>query len=161
MIAAEDMLSIQQAISAYGAGVDTGDARYFRRCFTADAELWLTGKRQSVAEYLAQCQKATARLTAMQHHCAATLLAETPDADGGISGRTPFVAYHFAPDVAEPLLIGGEYEDLFRRTPLGWRIAKRIGHPRWQSGDPRIVTSLVGGTDLESHAQHPAQDSQI
>lgn len=143
MIPVEVMLSIQQAVSAYGAGVDTGDARYFRRCFTDDAELWLIGKRQCVLEYMAQCQKANARLAAMQHHCAATLLGEDPDASGAISGRTPFVAFHFAPGVTEPLVIGGEYEDVFRPTPSGWRIAKRTGHARWQSGDMKIVTSLL------------------
>jgi hypothetical protein len=140
---AEDILSIQEAVCAYGAGVDTGDARYFERCFLPEAELWLIGKRQTVAEYAAQCRKAHGLLTAMQHHCAPTLLDKAAAGDGSIGGRTPFVAYHFVAGQSEPIVIGGEYEDLFRPTLSGWRIAKRTGRARWSVGNSEILEALM------------------
>jgi ketosteroid isomerase-like protein len=33
---------------------------------------------------------------------------------------------------APPLLVFGSYDDRFRRTPAGWRIAQRVDHPSIQ-----------------------------
>ncbi len=140
---ADDIISIQQAVAAYGAAIDSGDMRYFDYCFAPDAELWLVGHKQTVADYVAQCQKAHGLLAAMQHHCAATFLDSEAALDGSIEGRTPFVAYHFAHAQDEPLIVGGEYVDVFRPTESGWRIAKRTGRARWQVGDLAMLTSLM------------------
>lgn len=139
----DDIFAIQQAVSAYGAAVDTGDPTLFACCFTSDAELLLMGRVLTVTEYAAQCQKASAWLVAMQHQFGPTLLASTHMEDGTIGARTPFVAYHFVPGRPDPLIIGGEYEDIFCRTTEGWRIAKRSGIARWHIGDQTLLSPLL------------------
>lgn len=139
----DDIISIQQAVAAYGAALDSADVNLFRRCFTPDAELFLVGYKQTVAEYVAQCQKAYDLLEAMHHQCAITLLDCEPTSDGSIGGRTPFIAYHFGKNHSEPLVIGGEYLDVFCRTSKGWRIARRTGRARWQTGDPTMLAPLM------------------
>lgn len=140
---ADDICSIQQAVAAYGAALDSADLGLFELCFTADAELWLLGFKHTVVEYIAQCQKAHDLLDAMHHHCAVTLLDSEQAADGSIKGRTPYIAYHFAKNRSEPLIIGGEYLDVFRPTDMGWRIAKRTGNARWQAGDATMLEPLM------------------
>ena len=140
---ADDILSIQQAVAAYGVALDGAEVSLFERCFTQDAELFLVGFKQTVDEYVAQCQKAYNLLEAMHHHCATTLLDCDRKSDGSIGGRTPFVAYHFGKNHNEPLVIGGEYLDVFCRTSKGWRIARRTGRARWQMGDPTMLAPLM------------------
>jgi hypothetical protein len=132
--------------AAYASAADAADGPGFAAAFTDDGELWVPDRSGGAAPVLAargtlrlaQVPSGLLRYHATRHEVLGAELAVDGDlATGSITG----VAHHLvAPDGA-PSGAAGEgpgtdvvwhlrYDDRYRRTPAGWRIALRTLHVR-------------------------------
>jgi len=130
----------ERLVTKYCHLVDHGQAAQVAELFTEDGvwaspEATMTGREQIRAGFQRR-QEDTAR---MSRHVCCNLLVEVVDEDhaGGVVYLTLYradgdPARRVSPSAAPSVV--GEYRDRFRRTPDGWRFAKR-----------EIEVSFLGG----------------
>jgi uncharacterized protein (TIGR02246 family) len=130
----------ERLVTRYCHLVDHGQAAQVAELFTEDGvwaspEATMTGREQIRAGFQRR-QENTAR---MSRHVCCNLLVEVVDEDhaGGVVYLTLYrtdgdPARRVSPSAAPSVV--GEYRDRFRRTPDGWRFAKR-----------EIEVSFLGG----------------
>ena len=121
---------IADVVHRYAWALDTGDADAFARCFTADGELlwdafdapyqWKgADELRRFAAFLRDLPTTAGR----QHHVSNLVI----DAEGGAVRGRSYVAVMVRQGAAPyPLTVLGWYEDIYRRTDAGWRIARRV-----------------------------------
>ena len=132
-----DRIEIDDLITRYATAVDTKDWDLYRTVFTDDAIIDYTsaggirGGLGEVVEWLSHALKLfpmTQHLITNRH---VVLEGDTA------TGRSYYYNPLGRPDGKggmQLLFFGGYYNDRFRRTPEGWRIAERIEETAWVEG---------------------------
>ena len=131
-----DRMAIADVIDDYAAAVDGRDWALLSSLFTADATLDYTssgGPRGTRDEVVGWISQSLPLVTLTQHLVTNKRISVTGDsAASSCSLLNPLV---FAgDDGAQLLLLGGRYEDRWRRTSDGWRITERVHVTDWTAG---------------------------
>lgn len=147
-VAAVDEAEIRSVILSYVEAVDGRDFERIADAFTETAELENTFESyipggDAFTGVLARGAKEIAggvgslmrRLDATQHFLGAVWLEPV---EGGVRTRTQVIAHHHRG--VGFYHSGGTYTDHFVRTDDGWRIARRVLHTSWTTGDPSVIT---------------------
>ena len=126
-----DLAEIHHLHSKYNQGTDFGNADMWLNAFTEDAifRIGETGEyigREQMTEWRRQSFAPRADDYTYRHWNSSWVI--TPDGEGRATGRIYWLA--FDPS-AEPITIvdTGVYEDIYVKTPEGWRIKQRHAHP--------------------------------
>lgn len=132
-LSADDRLDLTDLAHRYAAAVDDRDPARVAALFTEDGVLasprpprHLDPTDEAVGhDGIAQAMSRLAGLVLTQHAVVGTV----HDADGpdSASGRVTCIAHHVLPD-ATSLVWHLTYRDRYRRTPEGWRFARRDLH---------------------------------
>jgi hypothetical protein len=123
-----DRLDIIDVLHRYMYAVDRRDWELLGTCFTEDATVDFSGAggpNAGAAELVAWLAD-TMGLFAMTQHTVSNVLIEVSgdEATGQAYFSNPMtIAHDGGPN--DLLFSGGAYDDRFRRTPQGWRIAAR------------------------------------
>jgi len=132
-----DRIEIDDLITRYATAVDTKDWDLYRTVFTDDAVIDYTsagGIRGSLGEVVEWLSHALKLFPMTQHLI--TNRHVVLDGDTA-SGRSYYYNPLGRPDGKggmQLLFFGGYYNDRFRRTAEGWRIAERIEETAWVEG---------------------------
>jgi hypothetical protein len=140
-----DRAAIDDLLARYCFAIDLRNWDELREVFAADAVITYSGPRVSsgIADIVAFFTEATSTVAATQH----LLHTSRVWADGSYAARglTHVTAHHIARDIDLPapapavFTVTGTYDDVFARTPAGWRISRRELRLLTQSGDPSIL----------------------
>lgn len=131
-----DILSIEQALSRYGYGLDERLWEAWDDVFTEDAILDFTpmgGTRQTPAEMAARLSKPDPKRLFAQHPV--TNLVIDIDGDTAIVRSEYIVETGRRAETPGDIILssgGGSYVDEFVRTPAGWRIRLRKISLKWK-----------------------------
>jgi hypothetical protein len=125
-LAAADYLEIQQLVARYPYAVDMhgGDGSAYAALFTSDGSFGTQAKGTAqLAELAAKTNKDRSGPAFTRHFVTNVVIKSSPE---GATGRSYLVAL----DISEggkptTILHGGHYEDVYVRTPQGWRIKSR------------------------------------
>ena len=132
-----DRIEIDDLITRYATAVDTKDWDLYRTVFTDDAVIDYTsagGIRGSLGEVVEWLSHALKLFPMTQHLI--TNRHVVLDGDTA-TGRSYYYNPLGRPDGKggmQLLFFGGYYNDRFRRTADGWRIAERIEETAWVDG---------------------------
>ena len=126
----QDYGEIMGLYGRYAQGSDFRDAELFVSAFADDA-VFTTGPDQSVegrdalmAQRLERFQGQTGD-SGTRHYVSSWVI--TPTADGGAEGRAYWLVLSVSGEQPESR-VSGYYEDVFVKTPNGWRIQSRTNH---------------------------------
>ena len=132
VLTAQDHAAIGQLYARYNQGVDFRDADMWLSVFADDGVFQFRDEKyegqQELAEYRAKTFARTAGGPDIRHWNGSIVVTPTPD---GVEGR----AYWIMVDVSSAVpteVASGHYDDVFVKTPDGWRIKVRTGY-----SDPR------------------------
>jgi ketosteroid isomerase-like protein len=148
MLTADDRWAIADTLSTYCLAVDTRDLALLDSVLTEDVEcIFQTGARtgrDNVREFIGGV---LANLTATQHNLTSSVV--TGDGDHA-TGKTYLIVQHVKDGIegGTTFLMGGTYNDDFRREAFGWRIARRQLVGSWRSGNPAVLglpSTAAGG----------------
>ena len=124
-LTAADYVEIQQLVSRYGYALDThADNGYaYADLFTVDGAFGNTQGREALAELARTTQKDRGGPAFTRHYLTNVLIYPTPEGARGSQ-------YLMALDVSEgegpsSIVHGGRYEDVYVKTPAGWRFKSR------------------------------------
>jgi len=127
----EAITQCQRLALAFGKHVDYGEAEAAAALFTEDCVFERRGEVLRGRDALVATQRAHGPNRVTRHHCL-TPVVTLIDSDTA-EGVTYFVLYRhvFAEASPGPAPLSGpevvgDYVDLFKRTPQGWRISKRV-----------------------------------
>ena len=131
-----DYIEIQQLAIRYSYGLDTkGDDGYlYADVFTADGEFIgkqvpLTQGREALARVARSVRKANSQY--VRHFITNHVIEPSPE---GATGKVYLMVVDCEEGQPSSIYIGGHYEDVYVRTPDGWRIKRRdaraMGPPR-------------------------------
>lgn len=131
-----DVIEIQQLAIRYAYGLDTGADNGFMYAdvFTPDGEFVgrqvpLTQGRDALARVARSVRKANSQYV---RHFITNHVIE-PSADGA-TGKVYLMVVDCEEGQPSSIYIGGHYEDVYVKTPMGWRIKRRdaraMGPPR-------------------------------
>ena len=132
-----DRIEIDDLITRYATAVDTKDWDLYRTVFTDDAVIDYTsagGIRGSLGEVVEWLSHALKLFPMTQHLI--TNRHVVLDGDTA-TGRSYYYNPLGRPDGKggmQLLFFGGYYNDRFRRTADGWRIAERVEETAWVEG---------------------------
>ena len=119
------LLEIQQLVARYGYAVDThADNGYaYADLFTPDGVFGKTKGREALAELARTTQKDRGGPAYTRHYLTNVIVYPTPDGARGSQ-------YLMAIDVSEggkpsSVVHGGRYDDVYVKTPVGWRFKSR------------------------------------
>ena len=126
-----DYLELQQLVARYSYAVDMhgGDGSAFAALFTPDGSI-STPDRGALARGTAQLTELAAKTNAdrsgpafARHYVTNVVIKPAP---GGATGRSYLVTIDGA-EGSKPttMLSGGHYDDVYVKTPQGWRIRSR------------------------------------
>ena len=128
-LTAADYVEIQQLVARYSYAVDThADSGYaYADLFTPDGVFGNTKGREALAELARNTQKDRGGPAYTRHYLTNVIVYPTPDGARGSQ-------YLMALDVSEggnpsSVVHGGRYDDLYVKTPGGWRFKSRQLHP--------------------------------
>jgi SnoaL-like domain len=126
VMTAMDYIEIQQLVARYPYALDThGDNGYmYANLFTADGTFGTTKGREALAALARSTQPEKSGPAATRHFLTNVIITPTPD---GVIGRQYNVLIDVGDD-AKPSAIdhGGHYEDVYVKTPAGWRFKSRL-----------------------------------
>ncbi len=129
-----DRLAIEDAIAQYAHRWDAKDAPGFVSLFTEDVviERWLHGKLKSRLEgrdaLLAYAETShEGRLADRQtrHHMSAIVFIEMT-VDAALTENVVLITHQTALDSVPRVVSSGVYRNIWRKTNLGWKIARRV-----------------------------------
>ena len=128
-LTAADYVEIQQLVARYGYAVDThADNGYaYADLFTPDGIFGKTSGREALAELARTTQKERGGPAFTRHYLTNVIIFPTPEGARGSQ-------YLMALDVSEggkpsSIVHGGRYDDVYVKTPAGWRFESRQLHP--------------------------------
>jgi hypothetical protein len=128
-LTAADYIEIQQLVARYGYAVDThADNGYaYADLFTPDGVFGKTKGREALAELARSTQKERGGPAYTRHYLTNVIIYPTPEGARGSQ-------YLMALDVSEggkpsSVVHGGRYDDVYVKTPAGWRFKSRQLHP--------------------------------
>ena len=128
-LTAADYIEIQQLVARYSYAVDThADNGYaYADLFTPDGAFGNTKGREALAELARTTQKERGGPAFTRHYLTNVIV--YPTADGARGSQ-----YLMALDVSEggkpsSIVHGGRYDDVYVKTPAGWRFKSRQLHP--------------------------------
>ena len=128
-LTAADYVEIQQLVARYSYAVDTHADNGFAYAdlFTADGMFGKTKGRDALAELAKSTQKDRGGPAYTRHYLTNVIIYPTPE---GARGSHVLVAI----DVSEggkpsSLVHGGRYDDVYVKTPAGWRFKSRQLQP--------------------------------
>jgi hypothetical protein len=128
-LTAADYVEIQQLVARYSYAVDTHADNGFAYAdlFTADGMFGKTKGRDALAELARSTQKDRGGPAYTRHYLTNVIIYPTPE---GARGSQYLVAI----DVSEggkpsSLVHGGRYDDVYVKTPAGWRFKSRQLQP--------------------------------
>src|SRR5262245_21926697 len=121
-----DYIEIQQLVARYSHAIDMhgGDGSAYAALFTPDGSLGTQAKGTAqLAEFAAKTNKDRSGPAFTSHFVTNVVIKPAPE---GATGRSYLVAL----DIAEggkptTILRGGHYDDVYVKTPQGWRIKSR------------------------------------
>lgn len=127
-----DRLEIDDLLTAYAAGLDTGDWDRVRACCADDAVLDYSdfdGPRGGVDEVVAWIETSLQAFEMVRHH----LTNRQVEIDGDEARAVSYLFNPMVPKGGPKRLwyVGGTYRDRLVHTPDGWRIAERIAEQAW------------------------------
>ena len=132
----QDYNEIEQLYARYNQGVDLRDGEMWLGVFADDGIFQFRDEKYTgqaeLAEYRARTFARTAGGPDIRHWNGSIVITPTPE---GAEGR----AYWIMLDVSSPVpteVASGHYDDVFVKTPDGWRIKVRTGY-----SDPSVVAS--------------------
>jgi 3-phenylpropionate/cinnamic acid dioxygenase small subunit len=140
-----DRAEVGDLLARYCFALDRRDWEDLTNVFTADAVIKYSGPQVSTGiDQIVEFFRTTASAVAVTQHLLHTsqVWATGPD---GAEGSTHVTAHHVGYNVPLPApetatyTVTGTYEDVFARTPAGWRIARRTLTLVTTSGDPAIL----------------------
>jgi len=132
-----DRIEIDDLITRYATAVDTKDWDLYRTVFTDDAVIDYTsagGIRGSLGEVVEWLSHALKLFPMTQHLITNRHVVLEGDT---ATGRSYYYNPLGRPDGTggmQLLFFGGYYNDRFRRTADGWRIAERVEETAWVEG---------------------------
>jgi hypothetical protein len=128
-LTAADYVEIQQLVARYSYAVDThADNGYaYADLFTSDGVFGKTKGREALAELARTTQKDRGGPAYTRHYLTNVIIYPTPEGARGSQ-------YLTAIDVSEggkpsSVVHGGRYEDVYVKTPAGWRFKSRQLYP--------------------------------
>ena len=138
-LTAQDYADIHQLYSRYNQGADFGDAAMWLGVFTEDAVFRIGQSGRPAAlpagEYVGRvemtewrAQSFAGRRPARQHRHWNSSWVITPTGNGTAKGRNYWLELDVEEDDAT-LVSTGYYDDIYVKTPDGWRIKQRHVHP--------------------------------
>jgi 3-phenylpropionate/cinnamic acid dioxygenase small subunit len=144
LLAPPDRAEIDDLLARYCFGIDMRDWDGLREVFAPDAVITYSGPqvRTGINAIVAFFRAAVCAATTQHLLHTSRIWATAPDTAEGLSHVT---AHHVGHDVvlpateAETYTVTGTYDDLFTRTPEGWRIARRTLTLVTRAGDPAIL----------------------
>lgn len=131
-----DRRAIAYVVSAYARAVDARDWPALAACFTDDCvvEYPASGRAEGPDQVVERCRRAVDPLDATRHEVTALVLGL---AGGTTTSVCTLVAEHLRG--GRSFVVGGRYHDAWRRTPGGWRIARRRLERTWTAGDRDVL----------------------
>lgn len=142
---AADYIEIQQLVARYSYAVDThADNGYaYADLFTPDGAFGNTKGREALAELARTTQKERGGPAFTRHYLTNVIVYPTPNGARGSQ-------YLMALDVSEggkpsSIVHGGRYDDVYVKTPAGWRFKSRQLHPA-KIGVPPPTAKLPSST---------------
>ena len=129
-LTAADYLELQQLVARYSYAIDMhgGDGSAFAALFAPDGSLGaqagtLAKGTAQLAAFAAQTNKDRSGPAFTRHFVTNVVIKPAP---GGATGRSYLVTLDAA-EGGKPttMLSGGHYDDVYVKTPLGWRIKSR------------------------------------
>lgn len=143
-----DRAAIADVLHAYAHRVDTRDWEGLRELFTPEAVLdyrAATGPRGGRDEVLGWVAAMLDAAVLVSQHLVGNFRI-------AVSGDTATAALELFNPMLVPsdgerpslFLLSGHYEDLFVRTPEGWRIAERVHTTTWSAGPLPATLSVPG-----------------
>ena len=125
-LTAADYLELQQLVARYSYAVDMhgGDGSAFAALFTPDGKLGTLAKGTAQLTAFAAKTNADRSGPAFARHYVTNVVIKP--APGGATGRSYLVTIDGA-EGSKPttMLSGGHYDDVYVKTPQGWRIKSR------------------------------------
>lgn len=127
-----DRLQIDDLLTAYATGLDTGDWDAVRDCCAEGAVLDYSdfdGPRGPVEEVVAWIEESLAAFEMVRHH----LTNRRVDIEGDEARAVTYLLNPMVPkgDPRRVWYVGGTYRDRLVRTDRGWRIAERVAEQAW------------------------------
>lgn len=122
-----DLVALRLVAESYAMAVDRGDGTLFAAQFTADGVLEAPRGRFEGAKALSDVPAMMRRLYDRTHHAVVGLV-PVFDPDGADAETYALARHFYRPDPGGPELcyeMTIRYEDRFRRTDAGWRLARR------------------------------------
>ena len=125
-LTASDYLELQQLVARYSYAVDMhgGDGSAYAALFASDGSLGTQAKGTAqLAEFAAQTNKDRSGPAFTRHFVTNVVIKPAP---GGATGRSYLVTLDIS-ETGQPatMLSGGHYDDVYVKTPQGWRIKSR------------------------------------
>jgi 3-phenylpropionate/cinnamic acid dioxygenase small subunit len=145
ILAPQARAEIDDLLARYCFALDRRDLEDLSNVFAADAVITYSGPRVSTGVgQIVEFFRTTASAVAVTQHLLHTsrVWATEPDAAEGLTHVT---AHHVGYGVALPApetatyTVTGTYQDVFTRTPAGWRIWRRTLTLLTRAGDPAIL----------------------
>jgi hypothetical protein len=157
-LTAADYVEIQQLVARYGYAVDThADNGYaYADLFTADGVFGKTQGREALAELARTTQKERGGPAYTRHFLTNVIIYPIPEGARGSQ-------YLMALDVSEggkpsSIVHGGRYDDVYVKTPAGWRFKSRQFYPA-KIGEPPPTAKLPPSAKPATSAK-PAASSR-
>ena len=127
----EDIVAIQQVMADYCFRVDTGSGAQVAQLFTEDAVLtpvydgeYRVVGRSDIARWFDHYNThIRANIRKLRHVSGLPLIHVDGD---GAKVRSYYIVDMIPDATGTPLIANGSYEDVFRKTAKGWRIAERV-----------------------------------
>jgi hypothetical protein len=125
-LTAADYIEIQQLVAQYPFALDAqgGDGTKYADLYTPDGSFRDIKGRAALIELAAGNQKDRTGPAFTHHFVTNLVIKPSPE---GATGRQYMVALDIDPDGKQPAKIahGGHYDDVYVKTPAGWRIKSR------------------------------------
>lgn len=139
-----DIIEIQQLAIRYAYGLDTAadEGHLYSDVFTPDGEFVgrqvpLTIGREALARVSRSVRKGNSHY--VRHFVTNHIIEPSPE---GAKGKVYLMVVDCEEDQPSSIYIAGHYEDVYVKTPDGWRIKDRDA--RWM-GPPRAAAGRQGG----------------